>query len=368
MHKAYEDGVIYYAFMPDNEQAYFRQDDPFEIHRDAYTVSSVLDNSERSIIRQAMDAWEKVCGVRFEEVPWAPQMQSNGYPTNYTDWDSIELAILDVTSDHGYGYTGLTDVLPTAITLAIHETAIDRFDDPDFYYDIALHEIGHAIGIGHLPTRGNVMSGNRIDLTTEDPSPGNTGYDLLRRPGRAELTDADKQAARDIWGPATDVNPALPVPAPADRGDVAHVTAAESLSDLVARLIDCRRGWEQALVRGVAAHLTSMRETARQTAYGTNKDLGDQPNNPVVKHGMVRAIDTDPVKAARKLLREAQNDPLAARGLLQDLDLTGVGPVEYWGPEDSAGVPMRSAPVGLAQRCRSVGRDPFGLINSGDTQ
>ena len=137
-----------------------------------------LSEAYREIVREAMDAWERVCGVRFREVAdspdndirigWAEDGDGRG---NFWGWE------------WRWWYTGS---FGRTVKSAIGFDTAEAWNDTNFY-DIALHEVGHAIGIHHSDLSGVVMSG-----------PPRTPYH--NEPGRNELQPDDIAAAQALWG------------------------------------------------------------------------------------------------------------------------------------------------------------------------
>ena len=138
-------------------------------------------------VRDAMEAWEEVCSVRFVEVAdgpdvdirigagpqiWIPQIGT--YSTGYyrtTEFDAFGntqegMVVFQVTSDWG--------------------------TDPDTrFYDLALHEVGHALGLAHSELEGKVMSG-----------PPYSSYGDVDA-GRDRLTADDIAGARELFPDTT---------------------------------------------------------------------------------------------------------------------------------------------------------------------
>ena len=160
-------------------------------------LGPVLDVWDRRIVRDAMDAWEAVCGVEFVEVrdspladvrvAWMPSWESDGPD-----------GVFGVTSTWSHGST-ITEQTVTidpaeAWHLNTYEILVDggdegffRWDGGDSFYDTVLHELGHVLGIDHSNVRGVVLSGTP-----------NTPY--TDHPGRDVLQPDDIAAARAIWG------------------------------------------------------------------------------------------------------------------------------------------------------------------------
>ena len=137
-----------------------------------------LSENYRDIVREAMDAWERVSGVRFREVADDPD---NDIRIGWSE-----------DSDGAYGILGTTSTSVSTgsfgktVKVAIHFDLADRQDLTQFY-DTALHEVGHAMGIDHSNVRGVVMSG----------LPNTPYHD---QPGRDVLQSDDIAAAQALWG------------------------------------------------------------------------------------------------------------------------------------------------------------------------
>ena len=110
---------------------------------------------QRQAVRDAMDQWEAVCGVRFVEVAAGDE--------------ELYIATADL-SRYGLGPNVAGFMVPfVGVERRIGgDTATDAWvllDDsyllrnPNHFYDIVLHEIGHAMGLAHSDVEGAVMSG-----------------------------------------------------------------------------------------------------------------------------------------------------------------------------------------------------------------
>ena len=136
----------------------------------------------RALFRDAVTAWENACGVNLVEV---------------ADGAGVDIRIGWLANADGSGGT-----LGTATWWFVGNERTQSeigFDPADYravsdevgFYDTALHELGHAIGISHSDVENVVMSG----LPTTPYSDVN--------PGRDRLTADDIAAAQAIWGPPT---------------------------------------------------------------------------------------------------------------------------------------------------------------------
>ena len=136
-----------------------------------------MSEGDRDIVRQAIAAWEAVCGIDFVEVDdsafanirigWQPYADSDGVGDT-----------LAVTTTWFFGR--LTDEVGIAFD------PNEPWND-ELLYDAALHEVGHAMGIDHSDTYNAVMSG----------IPATPYADQI---GRDQLTPDDIAAAKALYG------------------------------------------------------------------------------------------------------------------------------------------------------------------------
>ena len=147
----------------------------------------------RAVFREAVGAWEAVSGVDLVEVPDGPEVNVR------VGWQWLT-AQGDNPSDGPGGTLGVATHWFVGNTRTEAVIAFDPDDfrytslspnaagrNPDAFYDTALHEIGHALGIGHSDVPNVVMSGLPV-----------TPY--WNPPGRDPLQPDDIAAIQALWG------------------------------------------------------------------------------------------------------------------------------------------------------------------------
>ena len=155
------------------------------------TLDVPLSASHMRIMRDAFDAWEEVCGIDFVEV-------ADGADVNIR----VGAGYLDgpggTAGRATWRYAG-NDLDSTRIVFENEQW------DPIDFFDVALHEIGHVIGIAHSDVENTVLSGPP-HTAYADPNPG----------GRDQLTPDDIAAAQELYGPpgTTPAPPTPPDPTP----------------------------------------------------------------------------------------------------------------------------------------------------------
>jgi len=168
--------TFYYSF---HHESFFAVDPEREVllgatlnHFDADFIRQAKD-----IVRQAMNAWEKVSGVRFVEIEDHP----------YSDIRIGSMSLLDSDGPGGTLAVAWRWPDPSPKVLLVFDP-LESWD-ATLFYDAVLHELGHAIGIEHSDVPGVVMSG-----------PPYTFY--AHQFGRDDLQPDDIAAARALFGPA----------------------------------------------------------------------------------------------------------------------------------------------------------------------
>ena len=150
------------------------------------TLGLSLSDDLRGIVREAMDAWERVCGVEFAEVGDSASADVRiGWQPDFARNPEYE-------SDGPGGTLGVTWTWFFGNVIDRQSVVFDHAESwtSDAFYDTALHELGHVLGIDHSDVRGAVMSGLPI-----------TPYADVNPSGRDGLTADDVAAARALWGP-----------------------------------------------------------------------------------------------------------------------------------------------------------------------
>ena len=166
-------------------------------------------NVQRAV-RDAMDAWESVCDVTFREVADSANadVRIGWMPARNSPADDY------YESDGPGGDAGLAWLWDSGRVITHASIAFDPADTPwnaTTLYDVALHEVGHVLGIEHSNVHNVVMSGG---LGTE---PGGVTPYWEGVPGRDPLQPDDIAAAVALWGPAPGTQPPPPTQAPPFR-------------------------------------------------------------------------------------------------------------------------------------------------------
>ena len=162
---------------------------------------------QRQAIEDAMDRWEDVCGVRFVHSGSADAELYIGRAALSATFQGI----VKPFNDFGFVNVGSYGTATNALLL-IDDGWLYRY--PNFIYDVALHELGHAIGLAHSNVEGAVMSGT---------SSGTSYLRVTATPWREQLTYDDILGAQALYGapnlPATNSRDNIEGTRGADRVD-----------------------------------------------------------------------------------------------------------------------------------------------------
>ena len=145
-----------------------------------------FQGAHREILRDAFDAWEAVCGIDFQEVSDGASVQIRvGWSGAGSQW--LNDGPGGFLGYYRYRYDGNGDVERGVLLLDPADR--DGFlGDDEAVYDVALHEVGHALGLDHSDVRNVVMSGGEAS-----PYWGGVA-------GRNPLQTDDIAGAIALWG------------------------------------------------------------------------------------------------------------------------------------------------------------------------
>lgn len=145
-------GVVTFSFVPAGVT--------FNTHAQINLTSLSIDESiaisscdPKDQIRQAMAAWESVANITFQEIAG----------------ESVEGNIRFIAGSiqqGGVGFGNFTDDVCASVAGQI-AIGIPTRNTCDGFYSLVLHEIGHALGLGHVSS-ANVMNPS-LQLTTLQP-------------------------------------------------------------------------------------------------------------------------------------------------------------------------------------------------------
>lgn len=100
-------------------------------------------------IREALKAWAAVADIQFIEQGINSTSQIKFYVANI--------------QQSGVGFPNLADSLCADLGGTVIFKSQNRFNTCNSFYLLSLHEIGHALGLGHVKTK-NIMNPNFSDL------------------------------------------------------------------------------------------------------------------------------------------------------------------------------------------------------------
>jgi hypothetical protein len=125
-----------------------------QVDVESVSIDRITACYPREAIRQALAAWESVADITFKEVPASEKGQ-------------LRFIVANITQG-GIGYPAFTDDLCSSIAGQVVINATTR-NTCEGFQNLVLHEIGHALGLGHVST-DNVMNPGVQHLT--DLMPG----------------------------------------------------------------------------------------------------------------------------------------------------------------------------------------------------
>ena len=153
------------------------------------TFSRDDSDGMRSLVRDAFDAWESVCGIDFVEVSdsRSSDIRIGWTSRGYSDGPGGTLAYYQA-----WTWSGTTTTSQALIAVDWDDSGVPLDD----LYDTLVHEVDHAVGLAHSDVSNVVMSGGLYSGGGPTPYWGGV-------PGRDPLQPDDIQGAIALWGPSS---------------------------------------------------------------------------------------------------------------------------------------------------------------------
>ena len=147
-------GIVTYSFQEENGL--------INTHRQINLPSNSFDDilsCAKAEIRNALDSWSEIADIEFQEL------------SDNSDAD-IRFYTADIIQG-GIGYPNYPDDLCNSLAGTVIIQSSLGINDCNSFYLFALHEIGHALGLGHVGT-ANVMNPDFLDFDFQELQTGDT--------------------------------------------------------------------------------------------------------------------------------------------------------------------------------------------------
>ncbi|HSV12649.1 MAG TPA: M10 family metallopeptidase C-terminal domain-containing protein, partial [Tepidisphaeraceae bacterium] len=98
---------------------------------------NALSSAEKTLARTALSEWSNLLGIHFQEV-------TSGAEITFSDAESEDGGVAQTTPEWSNGYMTLAAIQISSSWIADYGSGLDSYS-----YQTYLHEIGHALGLGH---------------------------------------------------------------------------------------------------------------------------------------------------------------------------------------------------------------------------